>query len=102
VRTLLARDDVNPDTREILPAIALFAAEKGHEGGMRILLGRNNVNPNTADAVSRQSPLWFAVVNEHEGIQGYYFYGTTSIPIYLTSMAKHPSRGLHGMGMREP
>jgi len=101
VRTLLARDDANPDTREILPAVALFAAEKGHEGDMRILLGRNDVNPNTADAVYRQSPLWFAVVNEHEGIQGYY-YGTTSIPIFLTSMAKHPSRGLHRMGMREP
>ena len=50
VRTLLERDDANPDTGDKYRRTPLyFAAEKGHEGVMRILLGRDDVNLNTTD-----------------------------------------------------
>ena len=45
-----------------------WAARKGHEGVVKILLGRNDVNPDTADAKYGRTPLSRAAENGHEGV----------------------------------
>jgi len=45
-----------------------WAARRGHEEVVGILLGRNDVNPNTVDTISGQTPLLWAAGNGHEGV----------------------------------
>ena len=44
-----------------------WAARNGHEGVVKILLGRGDVNPDKSDNKSR-TPLWWAASNGHEGV----------------------------------
>ena len=45
-----------------------WAAMNGHEGIAKLLLGRNDVNPNTPDTWYSRTPLSLAAKNGHEGI----------------------------------
>ena len=45
-----------------------WAARRGHEGVVRILVERSDVNPDTADALFDRTPLSFAAENGHEGV----------------------------------
>ena len=45
----------------------MWAAECGHEGMVKLLLGRKEVNPDSRDGYGR-TPLWFAALGGHEGI----------------------------------
>ena len=50
MRTLLRRDDVNPDKPDSSGQTPLLcAAENGHEEVVRMLLGRGDVNPDGED-----------------------------------------------------
>jgi len=44
------------------------AAERGHEGIVRMLLEREGLNPNTADTEYGRTPLWWAARHDQEGI----------------------------------
>jgi len=72
VKILVERSDVNPNTPDIYGWTPLsFVAKNGLEGAARIParipLGRNDVNPNTADTSFGQTPLSLAAQNGHEG-----------------------------------
>ena len=45
----------------------VWAALKGHEGVVKILLGRDDVNPDKPDNGNR-TPLWWAAANGYEGV----------------------------------
>ena len=45
-----------------------WAARRGHEGVVKVLLERSNVNPDTADAKYGRTPLSRAAGNGHEGV----------------------------------
>jgi len=45
-----------------------WAARRGHEGVVRILLERSDVNPDTADTEYGRTPLLWAAENGHEGV----------------------------------
>ena len=45
-----------------------WAAERGHEGVVKILLGRGDINPDQADTDWGKSPLIWAADSGHEGI----------------------------------
>jgi len=88
VRILLEREDVNPNQarggskdafgtgrRQSQPGNTecgqtplLWATKEGHEGVVRILLEREDVNPNQADTECGQTPLSWAAENGHEGV----------------------------------
>jgi len=44
-----------------------WAARNGHEGVVKILLGRDDVNPDKPD-INGRTPLWLAAWNGHEGV----------------------------------
>ena len=45
----------------------LWAASNGHEGVVRILLGRDDISPDRPDGYGK-TPLWWAASNGHEGV----------------------------------
>ena len=45
----------------------VWAAKNGHEGVVKILLGRGDINPNKLGCSDR-TPLWCAASNGHEGV----------------------------------
>jgi len=45
-----------------------WAAEKGHDGVVKMLLERKGLNPNKAGAESGKTPLWLAAGKGHEGV----------------------------------
>ena len=45
-----------------------WAAGRGHEGVVKALLQRSDVNPTTADTIYGQTPLSWAAKNGHEGV----------------------------------
>ena len=66
---LVGRRYVDPDSSSGSGRTPLsWAAEKGHEGIVKLLLGREGVNPDTPDTQYGQTPLWLAAANGHEGI----------------------------------
>ena len=46
----------------------VWAARKGHEEVVKVLLERSNVNPNTANTIYGQTPLSLAARDGHEGV----------------------------------
>jgi len=46
----------------------LWAAEQGLEGVVKLLLGRDDINPNTPDTKYRLTPLLWAAECGHEGV----------------------------------
>jgi len=68
VRTLLERDDVDPDKADKWGQTPLlWAANNGREGAVRMLLERNDVNPEKADKCGR-TPLSLATKNRHQAV----------------------------------
>ena len=60
---------VNPDSpSEYCRTPLSWAAEKGHEGLVRLLLVQKDVKPNTPDTKYGQTPLSWASQNGHEGV----------------------------------
>ena len=65
MKTLLERDDVNPDKPDNHGETPLrSAAYNGHEGLVKLLLGRDDVNPDKPDDEGL-TPLWWAAKNDH-------------------------------------
>ena len=66
---LFGRRYVNPDssTRSGRTPL-LWAAEHGHEGVVKLLLGRKDVTPHTSETNDNRTPLSLAAENGHEGI----------------------------------
>jgi len=75
------------------------AAECSHEGIVRILLERKDVNPDTPDRYG-QTPPSFTEGLGMRGSLGYFWSGIASAPTHLTNIAKHSPRRLPRMGMR--
>jgi len=48
--------------------IIAWAARRGHEGVVRVLLERNGINPDTPDTLYDRTPLSWAVGGGHEGV----------------------------------
>jgi len=46
----------------------ILAAERGHEGVVKMLLEREDVNPDQADSEHSQTPLVWAAQNGHDGV----------------------------------
>ena len=44
-----------------------WAAKRGDEGALKVLLGRRDINPGEPDGWCR-TPLWHAATNGHEGV----------------------------------
>jgi len=66
---LFGRRYVNPDSSSKSGRTPLsWAAENGHEGIVKLLLRRKDINPDTADTVYGRMPLLWAAKNGHEGI----------------------------------
>ena len=66
---LLGKRHVNPDSLSKSGRKPLsWAAENGHEGIVKLLLGRGDVNPSTPDMESGETPLLCAAKNGHEGV----------------------------------
>ena len=65
---LFGKRYVNPDSSSISGRTPLsWAAEEGHEGIVKLLLERKDVNPNIPDTWRGQTPLSHAAANGHEG-----------------------------------
>jgi len=68
LKTLLERDDINPDKAGRWDRTPLWlAANYGHEGVVRILLARDDVNPDQGDRFG-ETPSSQAAAKGHEGI----------------------------------
>ena len=69
MKLLLERKDINPDTPDTKygQTPLLWAAEQGHEGIVRLLLGRNDVDPNSS-CKSGRTPLTLATENGHDRV----------------------------------
>jgi len=66
---LFGRRYVNPDSLCSASQTPLsWAARNGHEGIVKLLLERNDVNPDIPDKLQGQTPLSWAARNGHEGI----------------------------------
>jgi len=65
VKWLLERG-ANPNTQYYGTPLS-SAADRGHEGVLRALLKRSDVNPNIADPTGA-TPLWWAAYNGNEGV----------------------------------
>ena len=47
-----------------------WATRRGHEGVVRVLLERSDIDPNTANTTYGQTPLSLAAMNGHDGVVG--------------------------------
>ena len=67
---LLRRDDLNPDKPDNGGRTPLWcAACNGHEGLVKIPLGRDDVDPNKSDTTKyRRTPLKIAASNRRRGV----------------------------------
>ena len=48
--------------------VLTWAAERGHEAVIKMLLEREDINPDQADTVCGRTPLWWAAKGGHEGV----------------------------------
>jgi ankyrin repeat protein len=69
VELLLARDDVDQDSKDTLISQTplSWAAEKGHEAVVKLLLAKDSVDPDSKDSKG-WTPLSWAAQNGHEAI----------------------------------
>ena len=59
MRLLLKRDDVNPNISDMVARTALsWAAGNGHEGIVKLLLERKDIDPNAPSGRYDQTPLF--------------------------------------------
>ena len=67
---LLERADINPNTADTQYNLTPLgrAAEKGHQGVVKLLLERQDINPNTADTKYGRTPLLWAAGHGHERV----------------------------------
>jgi len=66
---LFGRRYINPDCSSKSGRTPLsWAAEKGHEGIVKLLLERRDINPNTSDTIYGRTPLLWAAGTGHEEI----------------------------------
>ncbi|RPA96062.1 ankyrin, partial [Choiromyces venosus 120613-1] len=70
VKTLLTREDVNPNTPDTKYGKTPLcrAAQNGHDGVVKTLLAREDVDPNTPDTTDGLTPLCWAAQNGHDGV----------------------------------
>ena len=69
MKLLLEREDVNPDSHSMSGETPLSVAPKnGHEGIVKLLLGREDFNLNALNKISGQTLLLWAAENGHEEI----------------------------------
>jgi len=79
-----------------------WAARRGYEEVVKMLLKRGDVNPNQAETDWGQAPLWLACFYGHEGVVSFFWNERTSIPTRQTPiMAKRRSRMLVTAGTME-
>jgi len=69
VKLLLGQKDVNPDTPNTKygQTALSWAAYNGHEGIVKLLLEREDFNPNSSDKFG-QTPLTLAAKNRHDPV----------------------------------
>jgi ankyrin repeat protein len=68
VELLLARDDVDPDSKDSTDQTPLlWAAENGHEAVVKLLLASDGVNPDSKNSMG-QTPLMRAAEKGHKGV----------------------------------
>jgi ankyrin repeat protein len=69
VQLLLSRHYVNPDSKDKEGRTPLWhAAEGGHHDVVRVLLDRNDVDPNANDYLDGLTPLMLAALGKHEEV----------------------------------
>ena len=69
VAPLLGMKEWDVNAADCMGSTALtWAAIKGHDGVVKILLERADVNPNQADIEYGRTPLWWAAENGHEEV----------------------------------
>jgi len=52
----------------LVTVMSTAVTERGYEGAVKLLLERNDINPNTANTEYCRTPLWWAAERGHEGI----------------------------------
>ncbi|KFA69488.1 hypothetical protein S40285_09458 [Stachybotrys chlorohalonatus IBT 40285] len=68
MKLLLAKDGINPDSKDNLDRTPLsWAAERGHEEVVKLLLAKDGINPDLKDNSGR-TPLLWATKHGHEGV----------------------------------
>jgi ankyrin repeat protein len=68
VRQLLAKDGVDPDSKDCVGRTPLsLAASNGHEAVVRQLLAMDGVDPDSKDGFG-YTPLWWAARNGHGAV----------------------------------
>ena len=66
----MERDDIGPDTADSQYNLTplWWVVDKGHEGVVKLLLGRGDVDPNTKEAKYGRTPLLWAAEQGLEGV----------------------------------
>ena len=67
VKLLLAKDGVDPDSKDIMEDAAVMGGRNGHEAVVRQLLAKDRVNPDSKDKYGR-TPLSWAAGNGHKAV----------------------------------
>jgi ankyrin repeat protein len=69
VKLLLAKNDVDPDSKDKYGQTPLsWAARCGHEAVVKLLLGKDGVDPDSQDTEYGRTPLLWATRNGHEAV----------------------------------
>ena len=99
---LLAREDINPNTPDIRSCRTPLAraAENGHVGVVKLLLGRDDINRNAPGPLlaSGCTPLVLAAQSGHEGVVKLPTRISVETHIYQAVVAEKLSSGLHTTG----
>ena len=76
----------------------IWAAQRGNQEVVRLLLAQDDVNPDKLDN-DGQTPLWWASYRGYEGVARY-SHGTMSTPTGKGYLVERQSGGLLRKGMR--